>query len=271
MQLPLLPRVDFGGVAITAEFSAAWLQSRFIPAQHLRRDTVVNAVNGGNRRIDEARASIAAKMPVIGERRNGMLFKSAADQVLEQDLKKATQRQLVSEIARIKKDVDAVSTPLLKEMDRASATAKVLADRVFDKLSCLGRMKADGTTRREALTLRATCAALVANQEPIILRKMAQNAIDGGTLEDFVLIHAILNENLKHHRARQAFTNASLVTLVNPPEFLAASPLLTAVVDLRNEAFEAWGKLANHVGQVSLMRITQGLAKRELGAPNGGE
>lgn len=62
--------------------------------------------------------------------------------------------------------------------------------------------------------------------------------------------------------------------LVNPPEFVTARPLLQSVIDLHNEAYKVWARLAGHVGQASLMRLSRGLAKMKLdetGIPAQGE
>ncbi len=269
-QLPLHPRPDFGGQpwpSPVSEFNVNWLTQTFVPQQRARRDTVVNAVNEGNKRIDAARAAVTT--PVIGDRRkNGIVYSSPEDQQLARAARTIAERQLIQEIAAIKADVDQATIQPLKEMERAAMTAKTLAERVFDKMSCLARVNA-GMDRRALVSFKANAAMLADSAEPIVLHKMAQNAIDTGSPEDLIAINAILNANLKVPRDQRTFMNQTLLELVNPPEFVTARPLLASVVDMHNEAYAAWAKLANHVGQASIMRIGRGLAKMKM--PGEGE
>lgn len=160
---------------------------------------------------------------------------------------------------------EAVVRPVLDDMDRAVRTAQALSERVFGKMSVLARFKGD-LTRREAVALRAHCTTVTAGQEGIVLHKMAQNALDGGTPEDMMMIYAILNANLRLNRDTRAFSNAELLALVEPAEFAEAHPLLQAIVDLRNEAGTAFAELGAPSGQVALNRIARGLAQRKLQA-----
>lgn len=264
MLLPLKPRIDFGGIPfdpLVAEFNLTWLRGTFVPAARKHRDVIISAVTAANDRITEAQDRIRKGMPVAGERRaNGTTLVNVQ---LQQAAKTIADRQIVEAIAAIKAEADAVCVPALKYLERSALTAKALNDRVFDKLSCLARVTAD-MRGSELMAYRAGVKGFVDGAEPIVLHRYAQAAIDRGRPEDLMLISAILNENLKLPKDRRAFTNSSLLDLVNPPEFLEGSNSLTQVLDLHKEAGAAYARLAGHVGQASIMRISRGLAAVKL-------
>jgi hypothetical protein len=261
--LELKPRIDFGGVPFAppvSEFSLQWLSQQFAPAQRKRRDTILAAVTDANGKIDAARKKMAAGLPVFGDKRpNGSVVKQPYHQELERMSKSVADQQVVQATRAILAEADAVCVPVLKDMHRASLTVEVLRERIFSRMACLARVNA-AMNNRDEMAYRAACATLVTGAEPVVLWQRAQAAIDRGAPEDMILIHAVLGENIKLPNNRRAFSNARLLELTNPPEFIAAEPLLAAVVDLEREAGISYGLLAGHVGMVSLARIQRGLA-----------
>ena len=89
-------------------------------------------------------------------------------------------------------------------------------------------------------------------------------AIDRGAPGDMILLSAILNENIKLPKDRRAFLNQALLALIEPLEWQQAWALLATVVDLHKEAGAAYARLAGHVGQASVARISRGLAAVRL-------
>ncbi len=260
----LKPRVDFGGIPFAppvSEFSLQWLKGTFVPSVRAQRDTVVGAVSSANERIDAARERIRKGLPVTGQRQvNGNIL---TDPRLDAAARTIADAQIVDAIRAIKAEADAVCIPALKYLERAVLTGKVLEERVFDRISCLNRINA-ALNNREEMVYRANCKTLVDGAEPIVLHRMAQAAIDGGSPEDMILLSAILNENLKHPRERRAFLNQSLLALIEPPEWQQASGLLATIVDLHKEAGAAYARLTGHIGQASVARISRGLAAVRL-------
>jgi hypothetical protein len=267
MALELKPRIDFGGSPFqppVSEFSLQWLSQQFVPAQRARRDTVMSACAVANKQIDDARRKAAEGLPVIGDKRaDGSVLQSPLHLEQQRIVKSVSDQQVADVIRNIKLEVDAKVIPLLKDMHKASLVVVDLQARIFDKLSCLARVNADMNDRDE-MAYRAHCVVLVTGAEPIVLHRLAQSAIDRGAPQDLILIHAVLCENIKLPRDRRAFSNAALLNLLEPPEFIAAAPLLAKVVDLEKEAGAAYANIAGHVGQVSLARISRGLAAVRL-------
>lgn len=277
MSLPLHKRIDFGGSEFptpVSEFSLQWLSGTFIPSQRTRRDTILSTCATANGRIDAARKRMATGQPVFGEKRkDGSVLQSPYHQQLDQMARSVADQQVADATRNILAEADTICIPILKDMHRASLTVVDLRERIFDKLSCLARVNADMNDRDE-MAYRAHCAALVMGSEPVVLHRMAQAAVDRGSPQDLILIHAILNENIKLPRDRRAFANTELLSLLNPPEFAAAIPLLAAVVDLEKEAGISYSQLAGKIGQVSLARIARGLAGVRLakdGLPASGD
>jgi hypothetical protein len=264
MLLPLKPRLDFGGIPFdppVSEFTLTWLKGNFLPAVRTRRDTVINAVSAANKRIDAERERIAKAAPATGQRlTNGNILN---DPRLEQAARTIADHQIIDAIRVIKAESDATCIPALKYLERAVLTGKVLEERIFDKFSCLARVNA-GFKNGDEMAFRANCKTLVEGAEPITLHRLAQAAIDCGAPEDIMLLTAILNENIKLPKDRRAFLNQTLLELLEPEEWTASSALLAQIVDLHKEAGAADARLAGHVGQASLMRISRGLAAVRL-------
>jgi hypothetical protein len=264
MLLPLKPRLDFGGIPFdppVSEFTLPWLRGTFVPAVRTRRDIVVNAVANADKRIDAERARIAKGAPVTGQLlANGNRLN---DPRLEQAARTIADHQVLDSIRAAKAEADALCVPALKFLERAVLTGKVLEERIFDKFNCLARVNA-GFGNADEMAYRAHCSTLVYHAEPIVLHRMAQSAIDRAAPEDYMLLYAILNENLKLPKDRRAFMNQSLLELLEPEEWTASSALLAGVFDMRQEAGAAYARLAGHVGQSSMMRISRGLAAVRL-------
>lgn len=274
MLLPLKPRLDFAGIPFeppVSEFSLQWLKGNFVPAVRTRRDTIINAVDSANKRIDAERERIRKATPAMGERRpNGT---TVANPQLQQAAKTVADHQIIEAIRVIKAEADNICIPALQYLQRAALTGKVLEERIFSKFACVSRINA-AMNNRDEMTFRANCKALVDGAEPITLHRIAQAAIDRSAPEDIMLLSAVLNENIKFNRDRRAFSNQSLLELLRPEEWVIASGLLAEVLDMQRQAGAAYAGLAGHVGQSSMARISRGLAAMKLdkdGIPFGGQ
>lgn len=266
MHIQLHSRIDFAGIPFdppVSDFTLPWLTGQFLPAAKQRRDTVINAITEGVKKIDAERDRIIQAQPSVGERRaNGTT-------IVNQDLARAARTiadaQIVEVAAKIKAEVDSVSIPALKYLERAALTAKTLGERVFDKLSILHRVSAsmkDG----ELMAYRAACTTMVTGAEPIVLHKLFQGCLDRARPEDYILMAAILRENLKLTKDRRVFMNQQAIDLIILPDFDTAKSALKTIVDLAKEARVAWDNFSaqGSASHARLMKIERGLDRMKL-------
>jgi hypothetical protein len=269
MALQLKPRIDFGGIPFptpVSEFSLQWLNQQFVPAQRTRRDLVISTCTSAAARIEAARSQAAKGLPVIGEKRpDGAILRTPYHLEMQRMAKTVADQQVADVARNILIEVDAAVIPIRKDMHRASLTVEVLRERIFTKMACLARMNA-GMSDADEMAYRAAAATLVMAAEPVVLFQRAQAAIDRSAPQDFIMLHAILCENLKLNRDRRAFPNTQLLDLIEPPEYRAAQPLLASVIDLQKEADAAYQALKGHVDKAAVLRIARGLSQVRLDA-----
>jgi len=281
--LTLNPRIDFGGQAWpspVSEFSLEWLKSNFYPAQRTRHDRVIAAIASGEAQIDKARKQAVGGVPQFGDRRaNGTIHMTGADQQMQQAAEKVAHHQVVNAIRKIRETVDAECLDTLKAMERAAITAKTLSERVFTKIACLSRASA-GMKEADLMALKANYATFIKGVAPIELHRLAQAAIDAGDPVSLVYLECIRVENFNRKKDDRPFLNASLIDIINVPEFNAAMGddarpgLLRQVIDLHRDAGIAWASFLGKIGQASINRIARGLSAVKLakdGLPAAGD
>jgi hypothetical protein len=172
-------------------------------------------------------------------------------------------QQVADKVRVIQAEVDAVVVPDLKAMQVAVDQAKVMSERIFGKYSFLFRERA-GMNLSEATAMRANYQVALRDCEPIELARIAQRVLDEGSPASLILADCILRENFRRPKLQRSFTNASLLDILQVPEYKTATGLLRQVVDLHNAAGTAYATFGNRIGQASIMRISMGLAKRDL-------
>jgi len=273
--LTLHPRFDFAGQPWpqpVTSFSLDWLKGTFLPAQQARRARVTAAITEGEARVAKARKEAVGNVPLIGERRSdGSVYQTGADQQMQQHARTIAERQTVEAIRKIREEIDDKCLEDLKSMERAAITARTLSERVFDKLSCLGRVSA-GMNAADLAAFKSHTANLVRGVAAIELHRLAQNAIDAGDPLSLVMLDVIRTENFGRKKDDRPFLNQSLLDLISVPEFDAAvgteerPGLLRQVVALHKETGTAWASFLGKIGQASVMRIARGLATVKLSA-----
>ena len=239
-----------------------FLQKTFLPDQKSRKTQVLAAIDDGQRRIEQARASVAKHIPSFGEKRpNGITVLTAQDSELQRMAKIAADRQVIEEIRNIRQSVDAIVVPLLKAMSAAADTARLHADRHWDLWSILRRAKglttglANGSlSMSEAMQLRASYATVLGACDPLELARWAQQAIDSA---DAILADAVARENMT--RNNKTFSNQLLSRLLSVPEYATAQDILRRVAVLREEAGTAYAGFGTKFGAASVQRIALGL------------
>ncbi len=92
--------------------------------------------------------------------------------------KTVAERQLISQIGEIRREVDKELIPLVKAMQGAADEAKVRGERHHDLFSILRNAKTGPAV--EAAQLRAAYATILESTGPVELAKWAQQAIDTG-------------------------------------------------------------------------------------------
>jgi len=265
--ITLQPRIDFGGQpfpSVVSTFDIPWLEN-FARQQEARLTTVTTTISEGGKLVDKARAeAVNAPSMTFGDRRpNGVVLKTAQDNIDEQRFRTHAARQVLQNVIEIRNRYTSQLVPTLKDMERASITAKTLAERVFDKYSCLWRASAD-MKLVDSIELRAQYATILAHSEPIELTKIAQRAIDDGSPASLILMDCVIRENFRRPRADRNFANTDLMNLVNVPEFNQAQPILKRVVDLHVQAMAAYQTFVNNTNRATQMKIASGLYSTKL-------
>lgn len=270
--LELKPRVTFAGQPwpTPVSFDIPWLKGVFYPAQLSRKERIASAIADGETRIEKVRAEAVGNVPTFGERRaNGTIYRTGSDQALQAAAKSVAQRQTVDAIRRIRLEIDAKVLSDLQNMERAAITAKTLSERVFDKISCLSRANA-GMKVADVVAFKSNYAQLIQGNAAIELHRLAQNAIDDGSPLSLVMLDCIRTENFGRKTNDRPFLNQALLDLIQVPEFNEAvgddskPGLLRQVINLHREAGNAWANFLGKVGQVSIQRISRGLADTNL-------
>ena len=272
--LTLNPRIDFGGQQWqppVASFDLAWLKSQFHPAQVSRRDRVIAAIQSGEARVEKARKDAVGSVPVIGDvRPNGSVYRSAAHQQLQAAAKSVADAQVVNQIRAIRTEIDSLVLADLQNMERASLAAKTLSERAFSQIACLGRVNMTGWTTADLVAYKANYASLIRGIAAIELHRIAQGCLDDGSPLALIQLDVIRVENFSRKKDDRPFHNATLLDLINVPEFNAAvgtesqPGLLRQVISLHREAGAAWAGFLGRVGQASIQRIARGLSDRKL-------
>jgi len=267
--LTLNPRIDFGGQQWqppVASFDLAWLKSTFHPAQVSRRDRVIAAIADGEGRIAKARKDAVGNTPVIGDvRADGSVYRNSAHQQLQAAAKSVADAQVVNAIRKIRLEVDGKALADLQDMERASLTAKNLSERVFSQIQCLSRVSITGWTAADLVGYKANYAQLIRGIASIELHRLAQGCLDDGSPLALIQLDVIRVENFSRKKDDRPFHNATLLDLINVPEFATAvgtesqPGLLRQVISLHREAGTAWAGFLGRIGQASIQRIARGL------------
>ncbi|MBY0506444.1 MAG: hypothetical protein K2X03_21175 [Bryobacteraceae bacterium] len=278
MSIPLRPRVPFGpaddpasqapwppnGIA-PSTFSLEWLEKTFLHQQETRLREVNAAIADGTKRIEALRAEAAPSLIEIGQRQaNGTVLRTAAEQRLQQEVASHAQKQVVHRIIGVRKELDSVVPPIINTMHRAAHSARTLSARVFDKISCLSRFSA-GLKYADLAALKASYATFLRGMAAIELNRLAQNAIDDGSVQSIVLLDCIRVENFgRKHKEDRAFENAALLQLIRVTEHDQAQPLLQQVIDHYNIAYAAWADFSGKTNRATTLRIGHALGKLSL-------
>lgn len=252
-----------------SQFNLAWLKSSFVPFQRDRLAKVMAAIEDANKEIEKLRAG-GTQPEVIGDRMaNGIVLRSGIEQVMQRERRTVAQKQLLNSIIELRKPLDKIVTPILRDMERASHTAETLAERVFNKESCLARATLTSAGDRASFAaLKANYAVMLKGLAPIELFYMAQRCLDDGSPEALPLLDSIRVENFGRSKSDRAFLNAALLALAVVPEFNEAQPLLEEVKQCHKQALLAWAAFANATNGVSTMKIAMGLNKFNVKDPD---
>ena len=104
----------------------------------------------------------------------------------------------------------------------------------------------------ELAALKANYATLIRGMAPIELNRLAQNAIDDGSMQSIVLLDCIRVENFgRKHKDDRAFENAALLQLIRVAEHDQAQPLLQQVIDHYNVAYAAWADFSGKANRAT--------------------
>lgn len=255
---------------IPTAFSIDWLSKIFLPFQQARLAEVTAAIAGGTTRVEAARKQAIDSRTTIGEERDGLIFRSAAEQRLQTEMNSHAERQVFKRVVDIRNDLDKTVPPIIKTMHRASQSAQTLGARFFDRISCLSRFSA-GLKNAELLALKASYAVFIRDMAPVEIARLAQNAIDdgGSNLQSIVLLDVLRCENFRRvKKDDRAFDNAKVLALIPVPEFDQAQALLAQVVDGYNQALAAWVHFTGNTARASNMRMSHALGKVSLQQAN---
>jgi hypothetical protein len=250
-------------------FDLAWLKGPFITLQRDRLTKMTAAIASTNQEIEKLRAEATHPIEAIGLRQaNGNILKTGSDVMAERTLRTHAQDQIVRGILALRRPLELVVVPLLRNMDRASQTADTLRQRIFSKEACLSRATLGGLTGAGFAQLKANYAAMLCNLAPIELFAYAQRALDDGSADSLPILDSIRLENFRRKKDDRAFLNAKLLELANIPEFNEAGPLLDEVQAIHKQALLLWAQFANDTSRVSSMKLAVGLAKLGVKDPD---
>jgi hypothetical protein len=173
-----------------------------------------------------------------------------------------TERQLISQIGNIRREVDKELVPVVNAMQGAADEAKVRAERHHDLFSILRNAKTgtgDGRAAVEAAQLRAAYATILESTGPVELAKWAQQAIDTG---DAILADAVVRENGTRKQDERPFLTATLLKLLPNAEHQQTQALLNEVINLAQQGGIAYSEFER--GRYnSVARIALGLRQRQ--------
>jgi hypothetical protein len=168
------------------------------------------------------------------------------------------QRQLNKEILALRREADAKLVELVKGLQQAASDAKTYGERHWDFWSVLRRAKTgagDVAGIVEAMSLRASYAAVLANAGPLELSAWAQQAIDFG---DPVLADAVLRENASRKVDERPFSSASFLSKLNNTDHTQAQALLDEVITIAQQGGVAYSGFMRR-DSASFQRIQLGL------------
>jgi hypothetical protein len=172
------------------------------------------------------------------------------------------ERQLISQIGDIRREVDKELVSVVNAMQGAADEAKVRAERHHDLFSILRNAKTgtgDGRAAVEAAQLRAAYATILESTGPVELAKWAQQAIDTG---DAILADAVVRECGARKQDERPFLTATLLKLLPNAEHPQAMALLNQVIDLAQQGGIAYSEFER--GRYnSVARIALGLKARQ--------
>jgi hypothetical protein len=267
----LLSRVPFGPANDPAQcvpwdppvsrFDLAWLRGPFVTLQRGRLTKMTDAIASTNQEIEKLRAEATHPIEIGNRQANGNLLRTGNDAALERTLRTHAQEQIVRGIIALRRPLDLIVVPLLRNMDRAAQTADTLRQRIFSKEACLSRASIGGLSVAAFAQLKANYAAMLCNLAPIELFAYAQRALDDGSADSLPILDSIRLENFRRKRDDRAFLNSKLLELANIPEFNEAGPLLDEVQAIHKQALLLWAQFANDTSRVSSMKIALGVSK----------
>jgi hypothetical protein len=242
-------------------FDLGWLKGPFITLQRDRLAKITAAIAATNTEIDKLRAQ-ATHVGTIGlQQANGNILRTGDDVMAERTLRTHAQDQIVRGILLLRKPLDLIVLPLLRNMDRAAQTADTLRQRIFSKEACLSRASLTGLNVAGFAQLKANYAAMLCNLAPIELFAYAQRALDDGSADSLPILDSIRLENFRRKKDDRAFLNSKLLELANIPEFNEAGPLLDEVQGIHKTALLLWAQFSNDTSRVSSMKIAMGVSK----------
>ncbi len=244
-----------------AQFNLQWLKGSFVPAQRDRLAKVNGALQTANGEVEKLRAAFVAPKPIGQRQPNGNVLLTGEDHALALTNRTAAQNQLVRNIIALREPLDKIVLPVLRDMQRASATADTLRQRVFSKEACLSRASLTGLDRAGFAQLKANYATMLCNLEPIELLQYAQRCLDDGSAESLSLLDSIRLENFRRKKDNRSFLNTTLLSLANVPEYNEAGPLLDEVQNANEHAVMLWSQFNGHTSRVNLMKLSLGLNK----------
>lgn len=249
-------------VADPTAFDLPWLRDQFAPQQQKRLTTVITAINDANKRIEAERAKGTRPVETgLGTKQpNGNVVLSGDDLELARSIRTHAERQTVAAMGEIRRSLDAVVPPVLRDMLRAAATVESLSERVFSKIACLARSLPSGMKMAELAQLKAAYTTMLQHVSPVELHRVAQACIDDASGNSLPLLDVCRVINFGRPKDDRAFLNATLITLAQVPEFDQATPLLQSVIDANNTAQLAWAGFTREA-RMATLKVGRGLAK----------
>jgi len=219
-----------------------------VSTQNERLAKITGIIADANKRIANGATEIAASAP------KGTAYTQDEKRFVQQ----MAHRQVVTLRNVIRRETDALITPVLRQMQDAAKEAKQRAERHFDKYSILRRSFGTLSGGIVAATqMRAAYAEIFEQSGPVELARWAQAAIDTG---DTVLADSVIRANNNKPTADRTFSSQELLNAIPNAEYDTAQASCQAVIDLEERAGVAWSEFQNDKPN-ALGRIAMGLRK----------